>query len=241
MRPLLILKMGDTLPEVFARRGDYDAWIRPGLALSRLPVEVVCAHRDEPLPPPESLAGVVVTGSPAMVSAREAWSERSGAWLARAVAADTWILGICYGHQLLAHALGGRVGPNPRGRQIGTIAVRLDAQGDPLMGGLPEELVVQATHVEVVREFPEAAVRLGANTMDPNAAFRLGARAWGVQFHPEFDADIMRGYIRGRSGLIAEEGGDPSALEAACRDSSHGTALLARFGELVESAEAETA
>jgi GMP synthase (glutamine-hydrolysing) len=77
--------------------------------------------------------------------------------------------------------------------------------------------------------------------MDPNAAFRLGDRAWGIQFHPEFDADIMRGYIRGRSGLIAEEGGDPVALEAACRDSAHGRALLARFGELVESAEAETA
>ena len=49
----------------------------------------------------------------------------------------------------------------------------------------------------------------------------------------------MRGYIRGRSGLIAEEGGDPVALEAACRDSAHGRALLVRFGELVESAEAE--
>ncbi|HIF95913.1 MAG TPA: glutamine amidotransferase [Myxococcales bacterium] len=237
MKPILILKTGDTLPDVSARRGDFDLWIREGLALSDVPVETVCVFRDEPLPSPQSVAGVVVTGSAAMVSEREAWSERSAAWLAAAVGSGTWILGICYGHQLLAHALGGRVGPNPRGRQIGTISLQLDAPGDALLGGLPEEIVVQATHLEVVLEFPKAATALGTNTMDANAAFRVGERAWGVQFHPEFDADIMRGYIRGRRELIVQEGGDPVALEAACRDSPHGAAVLARFGELVRRAE----
>jgi GMP synthase (glutamine-hydrolysing) len=237
MKPVLILKTGDTLPDVSVRRGDFDLWIREGLALSDVRVETVCVFRDEPLPSPQSVAGVVVTGSAAMVSERAGWSERSAAWLAEAVASGTWILGICYGHQLLAHALGGRVGPNPRGRQIGTIALQLDAAGDALLGGLPEEIVVQASHVEAVLEFPKAAIALGTNSMDAYAAFRVGERAWGVQFHPEFDADIMRGYIRGRRALIAQEGGDPVALEAACRDSPHGAAVLARFGELVRQAE----
>ena len=238
MRPLLIVKAGDTLPDVAARRGDFDRWIGQALALSSLPVETVNVHRDEALPPPESVAGVVVTGSPAMVSHREPWSERTAAWLAEAFAAQTWILGICYGHQLLAHGLGGRVGPNPRGRQIGTVDVELDAQGDRLLGDLPRNVRVQASHSEVVLEFPDGAIPLGRCPMDPLHACRLGDRVWGVQFHPEFDADIMRGYIAGRSSLIAEEGGDPAALAAACQDSPHGAALLGRFGQLVEDAEA---
>ena len=114
MKPVLIIKTGDTLPDVSARRGDFDQWIRDGLALSEIPVDTVCVFRDEPLPSPKSVSAVVVTGSSAMVSERDGWSERTAAWLADAVASGTWILGICFGHQLLAHSLGGRVGPNPR-------------------------------------------------------------------------------------------------------------------------------
>jgi len=238
VRPLVIVKTGDALPDVAARRGDFDGWIRDGLALAEARVDTVCVHRDEVLPSPESIAGAVVTGSAAMVSEREPWSERTAAWLAEARAAGTWILGICYGHQLLAHALGGRVGPNPHGRQIGTIALDLDAQGDALLGGLPRQVIVQATHVEVVLELPAAAAGLGGSAADSNAAFRSGDRAWGVQFHPEFDADVMRGYIEGRRSLIEAEGGDPDALWANCRDSPHGAAVLARFGDLVRAAEA---
>jgi GMP synthase (glutamine-hydrolysing) len=237
MRPLLIVKTGDAMARVRARRGDYDAWIRSGLAAETLPVQVACVHRDESLPDPESVAGVVVTGSAAMVSHREAWSEDTARWLAGAFEAGTPILGICYGHQLLAHALGGRVGANARGRQMGTISLQLDAAGDPLLGELPGEVAVQMTHVEVVLEFPGGAIRLGTNAMDPHAAFRVGACAWGLQFHPEFDADIMRGYIEGRRELIAGEGGDADALLATVRDSWHGPAILARFGELVRVAE----
>lgn len=238
MRPLLIVKTGDAMEQVCARRGDYDGWIRSGLATETLPVQVASVHRDESLPDPESVAGVVVTGSPAMVSHREAWSEDTARWLVRAFEAGTPILGICYGHQLLAHALGGRVGPNALGRQMGTVSLQLDADGDPLLGELPGEAVVQVTHVEVVLEFPKGAIRLARNAMDPHAAFRVGAGAWGVQFHPEFDADIMRGYIEGRREMIASEGGDPDALLAGVRDSPHGPAVLASFGELVRAAEA---
>nr|MCS5635833.1 GMP synthase [Myxococcota bacterium] len=111
------------------------------------------------------------------------------------------------------------------------------APGDALLGALPRTLVVQATHVEVVLEYPAAAVPLAQNAMDAHAGFRLGECTWGVQFHPEFDADIMRGYIEGRRDLIAGEGGDPDALLTRCRDSPHGRSLLGRFGALVEQAE----
>ncbi len=68
------------------------------------------------------------------------------------------------------------------------------AVGDPLLGGLPSPIEVHVSHSQSVLRLPEGAVRLAANAWDGNQAFRAGDRAWGVQFHPELDAGIMRGY-----------------------------------------------
>jgi GMP synthase (glutamine-hydrolysing) len=235
LRPLLIVKSGRTLPELARRRGDYEDWIAAGMGLGAARLRIAHAYENAPLPEPDTFAGVVVTGSSAMVSHREPWSERTAAWLAGAVLTGTPVLGICYGHQLLAHGLGGRVGPNPRGREIGTIEVALSgaARGDPLFEQLPERLRVQATHVEAVLELPVGARLLGSSHADPHQAFAVGERAWGVQFHPEFDADVVRGYLTARRELLLAEGLDPEALWRAASDSSHGTVLLRRFAQLL--------
>jgi GMP synthase (glutamine-hydrolysing) len=235
VRRVLIVKTGTTLPQLRARRGDYEDWIAEGLGLERERIAVVRADEGEALPDPAAPAGVVVTGSSALVSRREPWSERAAAWLAEALAAQTPILGICYGHQLLAHALGGRVDANPRGREIGTIEVELceAAAADPLLGGLAPRMTVQATHVESVLELPPGARLLASSAGDPHSAFAVGAAAWGVQFHPEFDADVVRAYLEERRELLRDEGLDADRLLASARDSPHGAALLRRFAALL--------
>jgi GMP synthase (glutamine-hydrolysing) len=148
------------------------------------------------------------------------------------------LLGICYGHQLLAHALGGEVGPNPRGREIGTVEIDLRAAaGDPLLGSLGQHCAFNATHVESVLRLPPRALRLASNDADPNHAFTLDAptrSVWGVQFHPEFDRDVIRGYIDARREILGDEGLDPEALLSAARETPSGPILLARFGNIVE-------
>jgi GMP synthase (glutamine-hydrolysing) len=187
------------------------------------------------LPDPTSVAGIVVTGSSAMVTDREPWSERTAEWLATAVRLEAPVLGICYGHQLLAHALGGTVEDNPRGRQIGTIDVTLvpEAGEDPLFSGFESVLHVPVSHRQVVTRLPAGARRLASTPHDPNHAFSFGPRAWGVQFHPEFDAEIVRGYIDARREALRAEKLDADALLAAATDSDHGTLLLRRFASLL--------
>jgi GMP synthase (glutamine-hydrolysing) len=195
-------------------------------------VEVCTVYEGEELPAPHETDGVVVTGSAAMVSEAEPWSERTAVWLRDAVEAAVPILGICFGHQLLAHALGGRVGPNPRGREIGTISLALadGAADDPLLGGLPVRIDVHATHLESVLELPPNAQLLASSELDPHHAFRMPGRpVWGVQFHPEFSADVTRGYIEAKRHDMRAEGMDPDRLLAGVRETRWGGDILARF------------
>jgi GMP synthase (glutamine-hydrolysing) len=238
MRPVAIMKMGSTLPAIAAEHGDFEDWIRSGLELAAGEVSVVDVVAGDPLPAPGDISGAVITGSAAMVSEREAWSERTAAWIPTLLEAGTPLLGICYGHQLIAHGVGGRVQNNPLGREIGTIEVTLngEARRDPLFRAMPEKLTVHASHVESVVELPPGARHFGSSPGDPNHAFAVGERAWGVQFHPEFDAGIVRGYIDGRREILQDEGLVPEALAAAVRDSDHGPRLLRRFAEIVRDA-----
>ncbi len=235
MRSLCILKMGRTIPEIAARRGDFEEWILAGLGYEAERVVVVSPFEGEPLPDPRDCSGVVITGSSAMVSERVDWSERVAEWIPGVMEAGSPMLGICYGHQLIAHAMGGRVELNPRGREIGTVRVELGAEAadDPLLAGLPSSITVHVSHVESVTELPPGARLHGASAGDPNQAFSLGDRTWGVQFHPEFDEDVVRGYIAGRREILIREEIDPDELLEQTRESDHGTRVLRRFGEIV--------
>jgi GMP synthase (glutamine-hydrolysing) len=232
---VLIVKTGTTVPNVLARRHDFETWIAAGMGLALDDVEVCRVYMGDALPGPRDVAGVVVTGSAAMVTDREAWSESTAAWLREVVAAGTPLLGICYGHQLLAHAFGGTVEQNPRGRNLGTVDVALNdaAGGEALFSGTPHCVHVPVSHLQSVTRLPAEARLLASTARDPNHAFAIGERAWGVQFHPEFDADIVRGYIEARRELLRDEGLDAEALLRDARDAPDGGRLLARFAEVV--------
>jgi GMP synthase (glutamine-hydrolysing) len=236
MKPLLILKTGERIAQASWRGGDFEDWILEAAGLASADACVVDARHDtNAYPRPETLAGVIVTGSAAMVSERASWSEAAARWLAKVVEAETPVLGICFGHQLLAHALGGRVGRNPLGREIGTVEVHLTAaaRDDALFGALPPQLRVQATHVESVLDAPHGARILATNAHDPHQALRFGRCAWGVQFHPELDARLIQTYIAAREGAIRQEGLNADALSRAAADSEDGGRLLRRFGRLL--------
>jgi GMP synthase (glutamine-hydrolysing) len=229
---MMVLAAGSTVPAIAERRGDFDRWIRektgdawPGRwALHDI-------RTDAPLPGPRDAAAFVITGSSSSVTERAPWMLRAEALIRGIAQARVPLLGICFGHQMIAQALGGEVMKNPRGREIGTVRIERLAD-DPLFAGLPRTFDVQATHVDAVVKAPPHAEVLAKTTLDDFAAFRVGDRIRAVQFHPEFDADVMRGYLQARAHLLRSEGLDPEALLAAVHDGTRGRDVLRAFARL---------
>jgi len=215
LKPIALIKTGSTIEQIKLQHGDFEDWFADGLGVSDL--LQIDVFRQQPLPAAETLAAIVVTGSASMVSAGEDWSERTAEWLGQAVQKGTPVLGVCYGHQLLAHALGGRVGLNPGGRQIGTVTTqRIDsAENDPLIGGLPQTFAAQTSHSEVVLELPPGAERLA-----------------GVQFHPEFSMPVMSEYIQYRAEALREEGLSPERLLEKTTDTEDAKTVLRQFAAM---------
>ena len=231
---LTIIKTGDSIPGLTARRGDFEDWILAGMENgASLSYTIINVRAGEKLPDFGSLAGVVITGSHSMVTDHEGWSEKTAAWLAEAAKKEIPILGICYGHQLLAYALGGKVGPTPAGPEFGTVKAMLseNASGDPIFGSLPDAIEVQTSHYQSVLELPANSVLLAKTQKDQHSAFRCGKCAWGVQFHPEYDADIANAYINVYIGELDKSGAEKPALE--CKESIYGGAILRKFAACV--------
>jgi GMP synthase (glutamine-hydrolysing) len=239
-RPLALVKLGETFDDLRAERGDFEHWMAAGVGDTRLPILVIDPRRGDALPAPERIAGAIVSGSHAMVSHRADWSEATGAWLAQLVAHGTPVLGICFGHQLLAQALGGEAGDHPGGMEIGTVAVQLTAQAsaDALMQGLPARFDAHVVHSQSALRLPEGAVRLAGNDFEPTQAFRVGQNAWGVQFHPEFDTGIMRRYVDRLAEPLRRKGADPEVLRAAVVATEDAARLLERFARIAEAHDA---
>ncbi len=236
MKRLVILKVGTTYPAIAKAHGDFDAWIRTGLGLGEQDVAVVDAEHGDALPPVTVCAGVVITGSHAMVTDDLPWSLAVEAWIPAVLRTHVPLLGICYGHQLLARSMGGHVGFHPEGKEAGTVEIHLGEAGreDALFGSFPRRFRAYVAHAQTVLRLPPGAVLLAGNAHEPHHAFRLGDRAWGVQFHPEFDTAIMRAYIRTEARALESEGYDVPALLKGVEPTPVAARVLARFAQIVK-------
>lgn len=233
---LIVLRAGDAAAPVAARRGEFFSWIKRevGDAWDGEWVEHDL-RTDAPLPSARDADGFVITGSSSSVTERAPWMLRAEGFVRSIVEARTPLFGICFGHQLVGQALGGRVARNPRGREIGTVYVRVVAHSprDPIFDGLTDRFHANHTHVDSVVELPPGAKVLAETDLEPHAAFSIGDTVKCVQFHPEIDGDAMRGYVEARAHLIEGEGLDPRPILEGATDAPHGASTLRSFVRLV--------
>lgn len=230
MLPIAIIQMG--LPPAGVRRrvGDQADWFCAALGVSRSEVLIADPSAGEPLPGAATFSVAIVTGSWCMVTDRADWSERTGAWLTALIAGEKPVFGVCYGHQLMAQAMGGRVDYLPGGREQGAFEVELDAAAasDPLFGAAPHKFTAYLSHLQSVLAPPPSAVVLGGTARDRFQILRYGPHALSVQFHPDFTPEVLRACIAER---VARTPGATEAVPDAAElpQSTVPRALLRRF------------
>jgi GMP synthase-like glutamine amidotransferase len=160
-----------------------------------------------------------------MADARYPFLAREVELLRRVLAKKQPVLGVCLGAQLLAHAAGSRVYPNQRPdalgvprpwREVGFGDVTL-LGSDPSLVGLPKTIPVLHWHGDTF-DLPAGSVRLAQNDVCANQAFRIGRHAFGLQFHVETNAALVRTWAEEDSDFVrsALGPGGPASIVATC-------------------------
>lgn len=151
----------------------------------------------EATPTLDGYHGLVVLGGPMGVEdgAEHPHLETEKERILHAIEAGVPVLGICLGAQLIAHALGAQVGPNPR-KEIGWYDVSLTEEGrkDPVMRHFAETERIFQWHGDTF-EIPPGAVHLARSPDCENQAFRYGTNVYGFQFHLEVDERVIERWL----------------------------------------------
>jgi GMP synthase-like glutamine amidotransferase len=149
--------------------------------------------------------------------------------LRRAVDARVPVLGICLGAQLLARAAGGEVRHSGRSIEWRELTRTDEGYGDPLFGALPEPVPALHWNEDVI-EPPPDAVELLARAGDGAEAFRVGGAAWGVQYHPDVDAEALDSWYERYAAYIGDADVDALKAEDRRREPDQRRASQALFG-----------
>lgn len=236
MKNILIIKTGDTFAEIKAVDGDFEDMFSTSLDGIDIDLTVYDARDQQPLPILASYAGVIITGSHAMATDCEPWSERLLPYVKSLHDNAIPTLGVCYGHQLIAKALGGEIGFHPDGPQAGSTAITLTDAGtqDQLLGLSPGTFKVNAGNSQRITKLPDGAVVLAANDFEPHQAIGFGEKMWGLQFHPEFNRSVTSVYIDRTAEILKNHGREAKVIKDSCIDTPESQGILRSFVQLAD-------
>ena len=235
MKKILILKTGSAHSTIVEKYGDFENYFINQMGIASDNFRVLSVYTNIELPEFVDVSAVIITGSHSMVTDNDNWSIRLSQWIRDIAQENIPIMGVCYGHQLLASAFGGTVDYNPKGKEIGTVNIELTEEGqrDPLLGVLPKKFFGQVYHSQTVTKLPPNARLLAKNDFEQHHAFAINGNIWGVQFHPELNADIVLAYIEHEKKYLIEEGYNVEQLKSSVCNNFSGKLLLDRFMEFI--------
>ncbi len=175
-----------------------DPEVPPGNIVDNLDVPYVLHHSysTRRMPHPADVTALIVLGGAMGANDDETHPFLSPVktFIKQSVQSGIPYLGICLGGQLLASALGARVAShrwNERG--IHDVILNTSGRQDPLFRGFPDRFRTFQWHDDSF-DIPQGAKLLAASEVCPHQSFRFGARAWGLQFHPEVTEEIIRAW-----------------------------------------------
>lgn len=225
---VIIIKSGCTHASIKNKYGDFDDLIKKQLPNRTFTTESITIQHQPPLPKPKSVGAVIITGAHDDVTDNAAWMIYLVHWIRQIFNKNIPLLGICFGHQIIAKALGGKVGDNPKGGEFGLIEVHRNKDLSETASFFQTPFIyTYASHNQTVLELPPGAKSLAFSNKDNNHLVRYSSSCWGVQFHPEFNRNVAHEYWRRNGGIGTC--GDAEKNELA---KNAGSYLFNRFIEL---------
>lgn len=229
-KELLIIQAGTPPAEIQESVGDLPQWFAAALGMGVQDFDIVRVFENEPLPEHGAHSVVVITGSWSMVTDLHPWSETTAKWIQQADALKIPMFGVCYGHQLMAHAFGGEVGYLESGREMGCLEIeRTNNEEDSLLVGLPSTFKAHLTHMQTVIKIPNYATVLARSKQDLHQIVRYSETSFSTQFHPEFTPQIATACIHTREEVLRKEGMDPNLMLAELETTPVPLIILKRF------------
>lgn len=208
-----ILQTGSVPPEMVEEHGSYLTMFEQMLqrADPSFSAALWNINEEHEIPnSPQDADGWIITGSKHGVYEDHPWIEPLKTFLREAHAAKAPIVGVCFGHQILAEALGGKVVKSDRGWGCGVHEYSV-LERPKWMDEEKETIAIHAMHQDQVVELPPGATVLAESSFCPYAALAYGDTAMSVQPHPEFTAGFQRDIISLRQGtLIPDAIADPA-------------------------------
>jgi len=185
---LTIIETGLVHPAIRDRFPDYPAMFRHIMSgVGTYAFETVSVVKGEALPDPAALEGIILTGSASGVYDDEPWIGPLEDFIRAAAAAAVPQAGICFGHQILAEALGGKVVKSDRGWGAGRHTYRIVTRPAFVDEGCPASVAATASHQDQVVDLPPGAQIVAASDFTPFAGlYYPEAPALSFQCHPEF-------------------------------------------------------
>ena len=227
MKDVLITDCGPSLSNVSKHFGFAPEWIMESLKNKGCSFTWVKPYNGDKIQSNNADAWII-TGSPHSVYDGTDWMVDIEEEMKNIQSSHIPVLGICFGHQLIAKSFGGKVELNPNGWELGAYPVQITAAGkkSQLFSGIENYAIVYESHQDSVTILPENAIEFARNNKG-NQAFIIHDYFYGVQFHPEFSWEVIKMYasIRSAEGVTVD---DPSVPE-----STEGKLILHNFINLI--------